>query len=100
MVWFRSSQFDPGHFMHGLIFDQTIHGVDVAPEMIRIHMFFKAGKVVPGFIKNEYRRIFIVLVEIVLNATVLFSCWLQEFQQFAPDLLYGALLRYNFCHDG
>jgi hypothetical protein len=92
--------FDPGHFMHGHLFDQAAYGVDKAFETIRVHVTFKASKTLPRFVEDEYSRIFVVLVQIVSDTPVLFSRLLYEIQQLVLDSLYGFLLSYQLRYYG
>jgi len=60
--------------------------------MIRVCVFFKGRGVLPGFVKEEYRRIYIVLVQIVLNATTLFPRRHDELDHFSFDGINEILL--------
>ena len=89
---------DPGHFVYDLLFDQVADGIDVAFKVLTVHMVFKTGSAIPGLIKYKDSGIFVVLMQIVLDAADLFSGWRDELQQFALNDLHGVIFGDNLCY--
>ena len=91
---------DHGHPAHGFLFQHAVDGAHVVFEMIALHMPGQAGLALPGFVEDEQRWVFVVLMQAVFDAALLVPGRRDEPEQLSLDNFKRILLGYDLRYDG